>query len=107
MSFVGSANCNPTVDTNIKYTIIPNIIFTAAPATTIAILFQTLAFEKEPSESEASYSPSILQNPPRGIIRSEYFVSFPCFCQITFPNPIANSFTLTLQSLATIQWPPS
>ena len=49
MSFVGSANCNPTVDTNIKYTIIPNIIFTAAPATTIAILFQTLAFEKEPS----------------------------------------------------------
>ena len=41
-----------------KYTNIPNNIFTTAPATTIAILFHTLAFENEPSSSDSSSSGS-------------------------------------------------
>ena len=39
-------------------------ILTVAPAATIAILFGMLAFENEPSFSDLSSSPSILQNPP-------------------------------------------
>ena len=67
----------PIHDISIKYTIIPNIILTVAPAATIAILFGILAFEKDPDSSDLSSSPSILQNPPNGIARMAYFVSFP------------------------------
>lgn len=80
---------------------------TVAPAATIAILFGILAFEKDPDSSDLSSSPSILQNPPNGIARMAYFVSFPWFFHITGPNPIANSFTFTLHSFATSKCPDS
>ena len=89
---------------SIKYTIIAKIIFTNAPAATIAILLGMLAFVNEPSFSA---SPSMFTNPPSGINLSSYFVSFPCFFHITGPKPIANSFTLTLQSFAIRKWPVS
>ena len=87
--------------------IIAKIIFTNAPAATIAILLGMLAFVNEPSFSDCSASPSMFTNPPSGINLSSYLVSFPCFFQITGPNPIANSFTLTLQSFAIRKWPVS
>ena len=42
-----------------------------------------------------------------GIRRIAYLVSFPCFFHIVGPNPIANSFTFTLHSFATIKCPAS
>ena len=90
-----------------KNTSNPNIIFTTAPANTIANLLGILAFENEPSFSDLSSSPSILQNPPNGISLNVYFVSFPCFFHIIGPNPIENSFTFTLHFFATIICPAS
>ena len=97
----------PELDANIKYTIIANIIFTIPPAATIAILFGIDTLLNAPVSSERVSSPSILTKPPNGIKRKAYFVSFPCFENISGPNPIANWFTFTLQSLATRKWPPS
>ena len=48
-----------------KYSIAENTILTVAPATTIAILFGMLAFEKDLLSSDLSSSPSILTNPPK------------------------------------------
>ena len=61
-----------------------------APATTIAILFIIEALLKALSSFESPFSPSILTNPPRGIKRSAYNVSFPLNSIILGPNPIAN-----------------
>ena len=91
----------------IKYTIKAKTIFTSPPAATIAILLGILALLKEPSFSERSSSPSILTNPPRGISLRAYLVCLPCFLHIVGPNPIANSFTLTLHNFATKKCPPS
>ena len=77
------------------------------PASTIAILFNTLASLNDPSLVERSSSPSILTNPPKGIKRRAYFVTFPCLFHIVGPKPIANSLTLTLHSLATKKCPHS
>ena len=41
------------------------------------------------------------------VFEYSYFVSLPCLCHIIGPNPIENSFTCTLQSLATIMCPAS
>ena len=97
----------PAVEVSPKYKHTAKTIFTIAPANTIAILFGILALEKEPSFSDCSSSPSILTNPPSGINRIAYLVSFPCFFHIVGPKPIANSFTFTLHNFATVKCPNS
>ena len=73
-----------------KYTANPNTIFTIAPAATIAILFGILALLNAPVSSDASSSPSMLTNPPKGITLKAYLVSPFCFEISSGPNPIAN-----------------
>ena len=80
-------------------------MFTIAPADTIAILFGILALQKAPSSLERASSPSRFTKPPKGINLNAYLVSFPCLLKIVGPNPIANSFTFTLQSFATRKCP--
>ena len=64
------------------------------PAAITIILAQTDLLIKAFSSSEASFSPSIIQYPPSGSIRSEYFVSFFCTENIAGPIPIENSVTV-------------
>ena len=52
-------------------------------------------------------SPSSITYPPRGIALNAYKVSPFRFPNIFLPNPIENSFTLTLKNFATIKCPPS
>ena len=87
----------PTKLIKTKYTISANIIFTTPPANTTAIP----ALLKDPVSSERSSSPIIFTNPPIGIRRNAYLVSFPCLLHIVGPKPIANSNTLILHNFAT------
>ena len=85
----------------------PTTKFMNAPATRMRNFFQAGLLLNALGSLDFSSSPSMAQKPPMGKARREYTVSPFCREKSWGPMPMANSFTRTPRSLATMKCPNS